>query len=671
LDPQERIEELRASDRLPSASGVAVSLMRLAQEENVCAHQIVHVLRADPALTGRVLKQANSAPYASQEKIVRVQDALLRIGAGAVTRLALGFSLLVNHRDGRCEGFSYEDYWSRSLATATAARVLARDRVGIDPEEMFTCGLLSQIGRLGLATVHPERYSRVLGSWSDEDPETLSRMEREAFGFDHNDLSAALLDDWGIPTDLVQAVKHHENPGRMKNRADGCGGAVAGLLKLARSVAEFCLAEDTRRVEFASRLFADARREGVEAEALSRVYPAVVEDWQRWCTDFVIESEGRPFPSRASQRADAGRDPWRPAEAGCRETLAGLPATDPAGETGGEWKGLRILVIDDDEMQQRMVERHLTRAGHEVRQAFNGREGLERIVQEIPQLIVTDWMMPELDGIGLCRSLRSAASTRHIYVIMLTGREDDESILEAFDAGADDYIIKPFKPRMLMAKIRAGQRIVGLQEQVESDRDQIQKYAAKLTVANRELERAALTDPLTELPNRRFAMNRLEELLARSEDGTPVSCLLIDIDNFKQVNDTLGHDVGDTVLKEVAGMLRRTVRERRQDVVCRFGGEEFLVICEGTGLAGALILAERIRTRVAATEISHEQGTRRITVSIGVAEQDPGSGNIQAMIKAADELLYEAKNSGRNRVCPAQAPDEACKNELAASGSIA
>ena len=228
-------------------------------------------------------------------------------------------------------------------------------------------------------------------------------------------------------------------------------------------------------------------------------------------------------------------------------------------------------------------------------------------------------MMPEMDGLQFCQALRRFGSGRNMYVLLLTGRGEEDRIVEAFDAGVDDYIVKPFKPKLLLARIRAGRRVVELQQQVEKDKKLQREQVAKLAVLNRKLRAAALTDPLTELPNRRYAMKRLDVEWANAErTGHPLSVLMVDIDRFKTINDTHGHDMGDLVLRETAKAMCRTLR--RSDTCARIGGEEFVVISPNTDPEGARSLAERIRNEGR----NHDREGRRLR---GKCDRELGGGD--------------------------------------------
>jgi diguanylate cyclase (GGDEF)-like protein len=262
--------------------------------------------------------------------------------------------------------------------------------------------------------------------------------------------------------------------------------------------------------------------------------------------------------------------------------------------------------------------------------------------------------MPEMDGIELTKALRQTKIGKGIFMLVLTGFEDDERLIEAFEAGVDDFMPKPLKPRVLAARLRAGQRIIKLQQEIERDREEIRHFAAELAVTNRRLQEVALTDVLTGFPNRRYGMERLQqEWAVAGRTGRPMACLMVDLDEFKLINDTYGHDVGDMVLKQTATALKKGLRT--QDVICRTGGDEFLIICPDTNLQAALVCAERVRRSVEGLPIATGMLQLKSTISIGVATRDSGMNDAGDLIKRADQGAYLAKQRGRNRVATIQA----------------
>jgi diguanylate cyclase (GGDEF)-like protein len=312
---------------------------------------------------------------------------------------------------------------------------------------------------------------------------------------------------------------------------------------------------------------------------------------------------------------------------------------------------LRILVVDDEPTSLHLVRALLERAGHQVVTAKNGQEALALALADPPQMVVTDWMMPGMDGVELCKRLRSTEAGRDLYILILTGQNEEQRIVEAFEAGADDHLTKPVNAKLLLARIRPGIRVIKLQEDLQGKVREKDEANRLLAIEKRRFKVASMTDSLTELPNRRYAMKRLEkEWATSSRSHLPLSVILLDIDHFKRVNDNYGHDVGDEVLRSTARAVQRVLRT--SDNCTRMGGEEFLVICPGTPLDGALQLADRIRLAVEGNLVSVPAFTQgHVTISLGVSCNAVRScDSIDALLKAADEGVYLAKRLGRNRV---------------------
>jgi two-component system, cell cycle response regulator len=299
---------------------------------------------------------------------------------------------------------------------------------------------------------------------------------------------------------------------------------------------------------------------------------------------------------------------------------------------------LKILVVEDSPVYRSLLTSHLREWGFDFIIAKDGSEAWKLIQRpDCPKLILLDWVLPGIDGVELCRRIRVAgAGNSYSYVILLTGKDGKGDLVEAMQAGADDYLVKPFDQMELRARLLAGKRIVTLHEELVSARESM-RYAAT-------------HDSLTGLMNRGEALDFLNREYERAgRGGKSLAVILADVDHFKAVNDTLGHPVGDMVLKEVARRLRSKLRV--YDGVGRYGGEEFLLILAECDLMTVLIKADDIRKSVAATPIVTAGTSKNITVSMGVAvSTDHMFGDIGTMLNQADRGLYAAKQNGRNRV---------------------
>lgn len=314
---------------------------------------------------------------------------------------------------------------------------------------------------------------------------------------------------------------------------------------------------------------------------------------------------------------------------------------------------LKVLVVDDDECFRRLLERQLTNAGYAVAIAADGNEALRVIFDQGAQIVITDWMMSGMDGLALCRAIRESEVTGFIYTIVATALSDKDRVIDAFEAGADDFITKPVHVQELLARLKAGTRILTLEADLARQNRAVHKANAELALLANKLERMATTDELTGLANRRECLTRMaDDWVVSVRRRQPFSCLMLDLDHFKRVNDTYGHDTGDEVLKYVATVLRRAARAG--ETVCRIGGEEFVVLCPLVALDEASKAAERLRAAVEAAPMSLAQGRLPLTLSIGVAERTEEMQTHEDLLNAADVALYEAKRSGRNCVRAAQ-----------------
>ena len=304
---------------------------------------------------------------------------------------------------------------------------------------------------------------------------------------------------------------------------------------------------------------------------------------------------------------------------------------------------MEILIADDDGITRRLLRNMLERLGHKVQEAANGQSALDTIQRRDIRMVITDWMMPEVDGPQLCRILRAREGGGYVYILMLTSRDHKEDIIAGLEAGADDYLSKPFNHAELAARLKTGIRILNLE--------------SSLREANDEIRTLAVTDALTGCLNRGYLNQHLPEELKRAHRyGRPLAAVICDIDHFKAVNDTWGHPAGDAVLVEFGKVLNAAIRGDL-DWVVRFGGEEFLLILPETNLEGAVRLAERIRATVAEAPIHHKGIDIPVTASFGVAELGADSQNpqqaVEDLLRRADNALYAAKEAGRNRVCSA------------------
>ena len=465
----------------------------------------------------------------------------------------------------------------------------------------------------------------------------LARLEQKELATDHNELTACLLADWGIPQTLVESAYYHENPDSCSYPTGSRAYLLVRSLNLAVRLSEVLTAPGERRPWALAELFASGARLGLDAEAMIALADQLVREWQEWGRVLKVTTQNVASFADLSQ------------------IFRDLPAADP-GDGLVEARGsgaLRVMVVDGHWPALLQLQETLREAGHEVCIATDGEDALKVALERRPQVVIADWIMPNMDGVSLCRALRETKVGNSMYLVLLAEDEEESTLETAFEAGVDDCKVKPLNYRALVSRMRTFERVIKLREEIELDREEIRRFAGDLAIANKRLQESALVDALTQIPNRRYAVDRMHtEWVAAQRSGDPLSCMMIDIDCFKRINDNYGHACGDGILRAVAQVLK--INARAGDVVARLGGEEFLVICPGTRLVEAGQSAERLRSAVQTSSLDDRvPDGEQITVSIGVAMIEDGMCGSEDVIELADQALYVAKHTGRNRACVA------------------
>jgi diguanylate cyclase (GGDEF)-like protein len=599
---------------------VALAIMNACAREDVSIGEVASLVQTDPALSGRLLERANAASNGGRP-IIAITQAVSRLGLQSVKQLALCFSLVDQHSKGKCQAFDYAHFWSHSLLMGVAMQEFgALQKLG-SPEELFTCGLLAQVGHLALATVYPQEYSRLLDTGTRG--KKLLTLERELLHLDHLHLSRELMTRWGLPAVLVEPVQWHEDPSQSQLQSRTRPWYLCQTMHLALRVADFGLAKKAEQGQLIAQLTETASHLGLKAEGLGAYVDGSIQQWQSWATRFNVQSQTNAGFDQIAQ------DKLHP-------------------EITSESLWLRILVVEDDPIVRQLLQTWLEEeCQHTVAVANNGQEALERAVDFAPHIVITDWRMPVMDGVALCRALRSSAWGQSVYVLMLTAAEQENELVVAFDAGVDDYVSKPPNLRALGARLKGAWRYVKLREAAEQDSKRLTDMAAELALTNRRLQQAALTDPLTLLSNRRAGVQALTQAWsAASRHGDALTLLSFDIDHFKSINDRHGHAAGDLVLQGVAQALRDA--SRKEDTVCRWGGEEFLVISPKVSLNEGVLAGERLRKAIAALAMQFGDQAISVRVSVGVACWDSTLAAQDELIAQVDQALYAAKAGGRN-----------------------
>ncbi len=629
-DAKQRFEALKSSGMLPSPQGVALAVLELTQRNDANVQTLTHLVQTDPAMSGRILRYANAVHGGSLRHIASLPHAIVFLGLFRVRQIALGFSLVDHYRSGACAAFDYLGYWTASLATGiTAQQVSAQAQC--PPEESFTCGLLSGIGRLALATVFPVEYDEMLGRGLSG--LALREAESASFGLDHAALSSDLLEDWGLPEIFHQAVRYHELPNEAPFAAGSRAQTLTSALHFSGKVGALLNLDATQRWERLPSLYHAAAQLGLEDTQVPPLVESVVKQWQGW---------GRELRLPTRDFSDIKLLLTTPPDLAQTDGLSALVVLP-----------MRLALIAQDANQLRGLADSLETMGLLVELATDRESALRLLASND-----TDVMMVQLPDSGdasvaTLRELRATEGGRQAYCIALIPPEEEAGVARLMLAGAADYLLLNYSEASLMARLNSAQRVVALQGAVRSERESVIRSSGEWARSNRRLLQEALTDPLTRLHNRRYGLDRFNQEWSFSlHNGAPLSCLMLDIDHFKRVNDERGHDIGDLVLTQVARVIQNNCR--KDDVVFRYGGEEFCIVGPGTPLQDALVLGERIVRAIRKDVFGRDNDLFHVTISVGVAVRSEGDADLEALTARADRALYAAKDNGRDRVMAAR-----------------
>lgn len=305
-----------------------------------------------------------------------------------------------------------------------------------------------------------------------------------------------------------------------------------------------------------------------------------------------------------------------------------------------------ILLAEDDPVTRMLMTRLLRRAGYDVDAVADGAEALDKMTARYYPLLVTDWEMPGMDGVALCKAVRNLQLDGYVYTLLLTSRDAKEHIIAGLEAGADDYLIKPLYEPELIARLNAGRRILALEH--------------SLRAANQRNRILSITDALTGAYNRRYLKEQLPREVERCRRyGQPIAVIMCDVDHFKRINDECGHAAGDDVLQQFVARVQQAIR-CNSDWLARYGGEEFLVVLPQTTLDAAEVVGEKIRSLIGSGPFLTSVGNTRVTASFGIAATGPQGPDltlkVDGLLKAADQCLYRAKQEGRDRSVSVEIP---------------
>lgn len=419
---------------LPSPRGAALLMIQIARRDTASFEQIVRVARADPALCGRLIHAANRLRVDVWSPTGTLEVAVQRLGLAATRQIALGFSLVGEHRSGSCRAFDYENFWTISLLRGLAAQALARRLGGTDPSEAFVLGLLLEIGRLALAGVQPDAYAALLER-SHLSGTQLRAAEGVRFGINHGELGAVLMEQWMLPAQTIRVARDYFAPIEAQTGST----AEHSRLLLAEAIAQAALAPPSSASAWTHAALETAARADIDPVGVEEIAQAVANEAAEWAPLLRL-----PVPSEFSLHFDEYADP-----------RSGVPS-EPSTFAQTSAPNLRILLVDDDEDELLLLRPALEMRGYRVGTALSAEQGIELILDSPPDIVITDWQMPRMSGPELCRVLRATHIGVRMHLIVRTGKSQDEDLVTAIHAGANDFVSKHSAEAVLMARVEAG-----------------------------------------------------------------------------------------------------------------------------------------------------------------------------------------------------------------------
>lgn len=609
-------QKLKASDRLPSPSGTALAILRLTQSDDATARSVAELVQTDPALSGRILKFANSAAISPRRPIISIPEAVQLLGMNVVGQFAISLSIIGRFQKGPCENFDYRLYWSFALIRAVAFKVISGFQRITASEEAFSLGLLADIGKLAMATAWPDAYSDILAKTQTE---RSLLVEQHAFAINHLELSLLLLADWGFPAVFLEALKQKQF---IESTAGSRSSHLTHQLLFAECSAQYCLGDAGYRQELAVNLKRLAQPYGLQEAELSTFVMSVEQQWRALGELINVSTKAR----LTSPTADAN-------------TLQEAA------------NGIEVLFVSEDVAAVDSLVRTIRENGYTVSLFKNKDSALAYFLDHNPGPVIIilysglqGWKATEI-----YQSLLGFSKKQSLYLIHLAAKADEDKMVEALEGGADAFLYQPISSKVLKAHLAVGKRFIHIQRKLAKNLTDIDRFNEELSATTQRLEVMANTDHLTSLPNRRYALSRLEqEWIAMARHKRPLCVLMMDLDHFKLINDNLGHAVGDEVLVHVSQMMHKSVRVN--DILCRIGGEEFLVIAPDTDRSAGLVLGERIRASIEQEQPYELNLSCKVTVSIGAASPISQDAGWENLLKRADEAMYRVKQAGRNGV---------------------
>ena len=641
--------ELKSKGNLPTIKGVALNLLQEAANPSASIESIAKTLMPDPALTAKLLKVANSSLYPGARPIASVADAVTKLGMHTVKQVALGFSLVQDYKSGQCDLFDYDEFWRKSIGTGCAARQFClRMRTG-SPEEMFTLGLLWEVGKLSLACAYPEAYANILGQGAARDGKELCRQERLAFSMDSYELGSHLLREWQMPEPFCQALSEMSarfggQAGESRGEARPC--ALADLMQQCAGLCSLFfsrLGGSQGEEEAAGLALAEENLGKLAANCFrSRQDPALCRgmaeqsesEAKAWLSDLGIGLRGWKA---------AGKSPPERIGIGPQAKLAeGLL------DAQAEWEPLRVLAGSSDSGSLKAI-MSACEMRHAQAKALKSKKDLARdAIGELPGMLIADW---DEEVAGQMEAFRKTKAGQDCYCLALLPAGAPAEL--ALGSCADDCLQKPFSAGQLASRIALAERFRDARRRFEAELASVRQYALQLETDNAKLRRNTFFDMLTGLANKTLLADRACRSLRGGGAGKTAALACLSVDNLKSINESLGHGGGDGVLLEAAEALRAEA-QAAGETASRIDGNEFCALLFSDSREA---LRERISGLLGKICAVKRLGNMEVPVNasagvcfgdqIDLRDASDGKAAFEAMLGRAQLALREARSARR------------------------
>ncbi len=602
--------QIQALGQLPAPSHTALRLFALLQSDNTPLKAFAPVVKSDPSLAARLLRLANRPGNGALRPALAVEEALVRLGLNAVAQLAVGLSVLDEAMADRAvEVPEYLKLCRRALAAAVAAEWLSsQPGVPAAGAEMFTCALLARVGQLAMLRFYPEAYSGFLGL--AKRAEEQLRQERESFGVDYVAVGGALLADWGFPALFVEAIHLAES--------DRFDAAESDRQEIMVRILHAAWALAPPLVEANEEVLGSVMRQALALLGIETAdtFQAVDELQRRWAV--WQENGAQPGAIQAADAADA----------------AEVQAIE-------QQRPITVALLADNALLDEARRQALAAAGFSVLGTDSLSDTCQAIIAGRADIGVAAATFADCQANAPLLAAYLGDLGRG--AVLLDDALDEAAQAAVLAHGVDAVLPRDVGTALLAAQVERIAQRIRLHRLLETERSGHRRSLSQLAVTTRKLHRQSLTDPLTGLANRRMADAFLKRHWSQAERrNLPLSCLLIDLDDFKRINDTHGHDAGDRVLHGFAEILKRQVRQ--EDLAVRLGGDEFLVVCPHAGVAEV----EKLLARLRATAQKVHLETGSLEFSAGIVERD---GSVmktpEDLLRTADRKMMLSKRAGR------------------------